>query len=69
MRPVVTDQYRGFSVGRSVCHSSEPCKTDQDVIWVEDSDEPNHVLDGGPDPSIGRGIFKGRGKEAAHCKV
>jgi len=27
----------------------------------------NHVLDGGPDPPMGRGNFGGKG--AAHCKV
>ena len=30
-------------VGRSVCHTSEPCKnswTDQDAIWVVGSDGP-----------------------------
>jgi len=27
----------------------------------------NHVLDGGPDPPMGRGNFKGKG--ASHCKV
>jgi len=28
----------------------------------------NHVLDGGPDPPMGRGNFEGR-KGASHCKV
>ena len=48
------------SVGRSICHTSEPCKrgwTDWDAVWVVDLDRPmNHKLDGGPDPH-GRGNF------------
>jgi len=47
----------------SVCHTSEPCKngcTDRAAIWVEDLGGPgNHVLDGSPDPSMGRGKFLG----------
>ena len=39
-----------WSVGLSVCHTSEPCKngwTDPDAIWVEDlGGWGNHVLDG-----------------------
>jgi len=38
-----------LTVGQSVCHSSEPCKTDltnQDAVWVKDLE---HVLDGDPD--------------------
>jgi len=52
-------------VCRSVYHSSEPCKnswTDRDAVWVQDSGWPkNHVLDGGPDPPMGRGNFEGKG--------
>jgi len=39
MRPIVTDRV-AWSVGRSVCHTSEPSKngwTDGGVVWVEDS--------------------------------
>jgi len=50
-------------VCRSVCHSSEPCKngcTDRAAFWIEDLGGPgNHVLDGGPDPPMGRGKFFG----------
>ena len=56
--------YRPSSVVcRSVCHTSEPCKngiTDRAAVWVEDLVGPgNHVLDGVPDPPMGRGKFLG----------
>jgi len=38
MQPIVIDQV-AWSVGQSVCHSSEPWKngwTDRDPVWVED---------------------------------
>ena len=42
MRPIVTDR-AAWSLGRSVCHSREPCKNrriDLDVLWVVDSGGP-----------------------------
>ena len=56
--------YRPSSVVcRSVCYTSEPCKndcTDRDAVWVEDSvGRRKHVLDGGPDPPMGRGNSEG----------
>ena len=62
MRSIVTDRV-AWSVGRSVCHSSEPCKngwTDRDAVLVED-------LGGGPDPPGEEANFGGGG--ASHCKV
>jgi len=54
-------EYRGLSIGLSVCHTSEPCKdgqTDRDAIWVEDSGGcRDHVLDGGPDPPLSVFLF------------
>jgi len=47
----------------AVRHTSEPCKngcTDRDAISVEDLGGPReHVLDGAPDPLLGRGNFEG----------
>jgi len=38
------------------------------LMMIEDSGGTrNRVLDGGPDPPMGRGNFEGEG--AAHCKV
>jgi len=54
MRPIVTDRI-AWSVGRSVCHTSEPRKngwTDRDAVWVEDSG-------GGPDPPLEGATFSG----------
>ena len=53
-----------LSVCLSVCHTSEPCKngcTDRAAFWVEDlmGGPGNHVLDGSPDPPMGRGKFFG----------
>jgi len=42
MRSIVTDR-EAWSVGLSVCHTSEPCKngcTDPDAVWVMGSDWP-----------------------------
>jgi len=42
MRSIATDRI-AWSVGRSVCHSREPCRndwTDRDFTWVVDSDRP-----------------------------
>ena len=70
MRPIVTDRV-ARSVGLSVCHTSESCKngcTDRAAVWVEDlGGSGNHVLDGGPDPPMGRSKFLG--EWASHCKV
>jgi len=44
-RPIVTDRV-AWRVGRSVCHTSEPCKngcTDRDAIWVEHSGGPREA--------------------------
>ena len=47
MRPIDTDRV-AWSVGLSVCHSSEPCINDRDAVWDLDSVGPcNHVLSGG----------------------
>jgi len=48
----------------SVCHTSEPCKKTAEPIEMSfglrtQMDIRNHVLDGGPDPSMGRGNFEG----------
>jgi len=40
MRPIVTD---GLSVGMSVCHNREPCKTAEPTempFWVENEGGP-----------------------------
>ena len=51
-------------VCRSVCHTSEPCKsgyTDRDAVWVEDlGGQGNNVLEGGPDPLMRKCNFEGR---------
>ena len=51
------------SVGRSVCHTSEPGKnscTDRDALWVEDSGGPKEpCIDGGSDVPSGSGNFEG----------
>jgi len=58
----------------SVWHTSEPCKngcTDRAAVGLRTWVGPgNHVLDGGPDPPMGRGnFFFGGGEWASHCKV
>jgi len=71
MRSIVTDRV-AWSVGLSVCHTSEPCKnggTDRDAVWVEDSGgprEPCIILESRY--SMGRGNFD-EGERPAHCKV
>jgi len=52
-----------LSVGLSVCHTSEPCKTAEPIempfglrTWVGPRD---HVIDGGSDPPMGKGKFLG----------
>jgi len=51
MRPIVTDRV-AWSVGRAVCHTSEPCKngcTYRDAVWVVSGmGRRNLVLHGGP---------------------
>jgi len=63
MRPIVTDRV-AWSVGLSVCHTSEPCKTAAPIelpfglrTWVG---QGNHALDEGPDPQWEGGNFWGR---------
>ena len=64
MRPIVTDRV-AWSVGLSVCHTSQPCKngwTDLDVVWVEDSGEPKEpCVRWGPDPACVWTILGGKG--------
>jgi len=52
------------SVGLSVCHTSEPCKTAEPIempfglrTWMGPG---NRVSDGGPDPPMGSDNFKGK---------
>jgi len=65
MRPIVTDRV-AWSVGRSVCHTSEPCKngwTDRDSISVEDSRVPTEPrIRWGSRSPMGRGNFAGKGR-------
>jgi len=74
MRPIVTDRV-AWSVGRSVCHTGEPCKnglTDRDAVWGEDSDIPKQpcVRWGGvSDLPMGRGDSKGNGKGSGKSVV
>jgi len=68
MRFTVTDQV-AWSVGRSVCHTSEPCKLDEPMeipfgLWAQMGSK--NKLDGVPDLAMGRGNF---GERGAHCKV
>jgi len=55
-------QFTLQSVGRSVCHTSEPCKKTAEPIempfglWTRVGPR-NHVLDGGQDRPIGKGQF------------
>jgi len=59
MRPIVIDRV-AWSVGQSICHTSEPCKngwTDQNVVWVVGSVDPREpCIRWGPDPPRERGI-------------
>ena len=70
MRPILTNRVAwsvGLSVGLSVCRPVtlvSPTKTAALIelpfglrTWVGPG---NHVLDGGPDPPMGRGKFLGR---------
>jgi len=58
MRPIVTDGVAWsvcLYVGRSFCHSLEPCKTAEPIempfgAWTRVG-RGKHVLDGGPDQS------------------
>jgi len=63
MRPIVRDRV-AWSVCRSVCHTSEPCKngwTDRHAVWVEDLGGPKgHVLDGGSDPPWEGAMLRGK---------
>ena len=69
MRSIVTDQV-AWSVGLSVtlvsfAKTAEPIEMPFALrTWVGPG---NHVLDGGPDPPVGRGNLMGKG--ASHCKV
>jgi len=76
MRSIVTNQV-AWSVGRSVCHGSEPCKnswTNQDAIWDAQSCGPKPLRMGrgtfrrvyGPMQSIG---FWGLGKRVSCAKM
>jgi len=69
MQSVATDGV-AWSVGRSVTLVS-PAKTDEPIempFALRTGVGPgNHVLDGGPDPPMGRGNFEGKG--ASHCIV
>jgi len=51
----------------SVCHDREPCKVAEPIempFGFSDFVGPsNHVLDGGPDPPMGRGNFAGEGAD------
>jgi len=70
MRSIVTDR-AAWSVGLSVCHTSEPCKTAAPIEMPSglktQMGTRNHVLDGGPDPPRDMAILRGKG--ASHCKV
>jgi len=73
MRPTVIDRVAwsvGLSVGLSVTLVS-PAKMAEPIempfgLWTRVGPR-DHVLDGGLDPSMGRGNFEGKG--ASHCKV
>jgi len=62
---VVTD-WVAWSVGLSVCDSSEPCKngwTDRDAVWVENLLGPKKpCIRWGPDPPQEGAILRGRDK-------
>ena len=69
MRPVVTDRVV-WSVGLSVTlvSSAKTAAPIEMPFGLRTRVGPgNHVLDGGPDPPIGRGNFEGKG--ASHRKV
>jgi len=72
MRPIVTDRLV-WSVGLSVCYVSEPCKTDEPIEMPfglrTRVGQRNHVLDGGPDPSMGMGYFEGEERPVVKSKV
>jgi len=62
---------RGLSVSCQSVTLVSPAKTAQPIempFGVRTQVGPgNHVLDGTPDPSMGRGNFEGEGE--SHCKV
>ena len=71
MRSAVTDRIAWFvglyrSVGLSVCHTSEPCKTAEPIempFGLSTLVGPrNHVLYGSPDPSWEGRTFLGKGR-------
>ena len=73
MRPIVTDRV-AWSVGLSVYQSVtlvSPAKAAEPIempFGLRTLVGPgNHVLDGVPDPHMGRGNFEGKG--ASHSKV
>jgi len=61
-----------WSVGRSVCHSSEPCKMDEPIempFGVRSRMGPrNRVLEGGPDV-YGKGQFWGKRHPLYACSI
>jgi len=65
MRPIVTERV-AWSVGLSVCPTSEPCKngcTDRDAVWVQDSSGPKEpcIRCGSRSPWEGA-ILRGNGR-------
>ena len=56
-------EWRGLSVGLSVCHTSKPCKngwTNRDAVWVVGSDgQQKSCVRWGARSPLGRGNFKG----------
>jgi len=72
MRSIVTDLVV-WSVGQSVCHTSEPCKngwTDRDVVWIEDSGGPRELCTRwGPESRSPWKVAILRGERASHCQV
>jgi len=71
MWPIVTDRV-AWSVGLSVTLMS-PAETAGPIempFGLRTQLGPsNHVLDGSPDPRMGRGTFERGGEGASHCKV
>jgi len=64
MQPIVTDRVV-WSVGLSVCHTTEPCKngcTDRDAVGVDDLVGPREpCIRWGPDPPWEGAIWRGKG--------
>ena len=67
MRPIVTDRV-AWSLSLSVTLVSQMAAPIKMLFGLRTRVGPgNHVLDAGPDPSMGRGNFEG--KETSHCQV